>query len=103
MGKMKQTNIDDFFKIKHLKRTPLIRYPRFKQLLEEILNCHSLTIIAGEPNCMSLEGQPGVGKSTLLKDILAMFPPVETETGTEIPIFYVETPSPVTVKGLASY
>lgn len=49
-----------------------------------------------------LSGRTGAGKSTLVKDYAAAFGRIETEEGTEIPVFYMQTPSPVTVKGMAA-
>jgi hypothetical protein len=80
----------------------LIRYPRFKELHREIQRCQALSTTAGEPQCMALEGVPGAGKSTLVEDFARTFPRFETETGTCVPVFYLETPSPVTVKGMAA-
>lgn len=80
----------------------LIRYPRFKELHRLIQECKELSKIAGEPQCFSLEGVTGAGKSTLVKDLARTFPRVETPDGTIIPFFYMETPSPVTVKGMAA-
>ena len=51
---------------------------------------------------MVLEGVAGAGKSTLVKTYAEMFPRYETAQGVQIPVFYMETPSPVTVKGMAS-
>jgi len=82
--------------------TALIRYPRFKELHQEIRRCQSLSKIAGEPQCMSLEGITGAGKSTLVKDYAAAFPRRNTQDGTTIPVFYAEIPSPATVKGTAA-
>lgn len=79
-----------------------IRYPRFKELHEEIKRCQELSKISLEPQCMSLEGESGTGKSTLIKDYARMFPRYETETGTIIPVFYAEIPSPATVKSTVS-
>lgn len=84
-------------------KIPLIRYPRFRELHDEIRLCQRMTAIAGEPQCMALEGVPGAGKTTLALDYTALFPRVETDEGTTIPVFYVETPSPVTVKGMACH
>src|SRR5688572_3970894 len=83
-------------------QTPLIRYPRFNELHREIQRCQTLSRTAGEPQCMALEGVPGAGKSTLVADFARAFPRVETEAGTQVPVFYLETPSPVTVKGMAA-
>lgn len=79
-----------------------VRYPRFKELHKEIQRCQELSKVSLEPQCMSLEGESGTGKSTLVKDYANMFPRYETESGIAIPVFYAEIPSPATVKGTAS-
>lgn len=79
----------------------LIRYPRFMQLHETIRRCQRLSKKSNEPQCISLEGRPGAGKTTLVKAYASAFPRIETEEGTDIPVFYMLTPSPVTVKGMA--
>ena len=68
---------------------------------EDIEECQELSKVAEEPQCMSLEGPTGAGKTTLIKDYARQFPRHETGPATLIPVFYLETPSPVTVKGLA--
>lgn len=80
----------------------LIRHPRFRELHREIRRCQDLSKIAGEPQCMSLEGTMGAGKSTLVKDYAAAFPRRETDDGAIIPVLYVETPYPATPKGVAA-
>jgi hypothetical protein len=80
----------------------LIRYPRFNELHEDIGMCQQMSGIAGEPQCMVLEGMTGAGKSTLVRSYAETFMRYETDTGTKIPVFYMETPSPVTVKGMAA-
>jgi hypothetical protein len=82
--------------------TALIRYPRFKALHNDIRECQEMSRLANEPQCMSLEGVTGAGKSTLVRDYVALFPRIDQTDGTRIPIFYAETPSPVTVKGMAA-
>jgi hypothetical protein len=82
--------------------TTLIRYPRFTQLQRNIQMCCDLSRIADEPQCMILEGATGTGKSTLVKSYASTYHRYETVNGTKIPIFYMETPSPVTVKGMAA-
>lgn len=83
-------------------QTMLIRYPRFEELHQSIQECVVMSRQAGEPHCLSLEGVTGAGKSTLIRTYLQVFPRYETETGTQIPVFYIATPSPVTVKGMAA-
>jgi energy-coupling factor transporter ATP-binding protein EcfA2 len=79
-----------------------IRYPRFNELYADIRMCQELSKTAGEPQCMALEGRTGVGKSTLVTTYAEAFPRYETPDGIKVPVFYVETPSPVTVKGMAA-
>ena len=52
----------------------LISYPQFKALHQDIKQCQLLSKIAGEPQCMSLEGVSGAGKSTLVKVYARTFP-----------------------------
>ena len=80
----------------------LIRYPRFKELHRDIREGQEMSRLSDEPQCMSLEGVTGAGKSTLVRDYAALFPRMEERDGTRIPIFYTETPSPATVKGMAA-
>lgn len=80
----------------------LIRYPRFNALHQDIELCQELSTATGEPQCMVLEGVTGAGKSTLVKTYAESFVREETKLGRKIPVFYVETPSPVTIKGMAS-
>lgn len=79
-----------------------IFYPRLKELHEEICRCQQLSQVAGEPQCMALEGMTGAGKTTLIRRYAAEFPRRETRYGSAIPVFYLETPSPATVKTMAS-
>jgi hypothetical protein len=80
----------------------LVRYSRFNELYEDIRLCQAMSHMAGEPQCMALEGLAGAGKSTLVKSYAEAFTRYETVSGTKVPIFYMETPAPVTVKGMAA-
>lgn len=80
----------------------LIHYPRFKRLHEEIRLCQRMSRIAGEPQCLSLEGCTGTGKSTLVMAYASSFPVVETQEGRRIPVLYMEVPSPVGIRDFAS-
>jgi energy-coupling factor transporter ATP-binding protein EcfA2 len=80
----------------------LIRYPRFNALHEDICMCQQVSRMAGEPQCMVLEGITGAGKSTLVRTYAEAYQRYEAASGTKIPVFYMETPSPVTVKGMAA-
>ncbi len=85
-----------------LAHAAIIRYPHFKDLHSDIRQCQQLSKIAGEPKCMSLEGVSGAGKSTLVKEYAKAFPRIETPERTLVPIFYLETPSPVSIGGIVS-
>ena len=80
----------------------LLRYSRFRELEEWIQECLEESEEGDEPVCMCLEGQTGIGKSTLVKYYASQFPPELTAESTRIPVFYMQTPSPVSVKGMAS-
>lgn len=80
----------------------MIRYPRFKALHQDIHDCQYLSRLSGEAHYMSLEGPTGAGKTTLVRDYTALFPPEDREDGSYIPVFYMQMPSPATTKGTAS-
>ena len=82
--------------------TALIRHARFNELHQDIELCQQLSQLADEAQCMSLEGRPGTGKTTLVKNYARTFQRDESRATTRIPVFYMETPSPVTVKGMAA-
>lgn len=80
----------------------IIAYPQVKAIIDRIEMCRILSQRTGEPNCMALEGRTGAGKTTLIKAYSYKYQPQQTEFGKSLPIFYMETPSPVTVKMMAS-
>ncbi len=86
------------------RSTPIdiIEYPHFKKLHLDIQECQETSKTSMEPMCMSLTGPTGAGKSTLVKDYAEAFPRTFTQTRTIVPVLYVETPSPVTVKSMCS-
>ena len=82
--------------------TALIRYPRLKELHQAIQLCAVLSEAAGEPQCMALMGVTGAGKSTVARTYAQAFPRTETNHGARIPVVYLETPSPATIKSVAA-
>lgn len=80
----------------------VIQHPRFQELHACISECLEATDEAGEPQCLCLIGETGVGKTTLVRSYVAAFPRYETRLGTRAPILYLETPHPITVKGMTS-
>ncbi len=80
----------------------IIYHPRFQELHTRITDCLEATAEYGEPECLCLMGATGVGKTTLVRSYVAAFPRRETERGTRSPVLYLETPHPITVKGMTS-
>jgi len=80
----------------------IIYHPRFQELHARITDCLAATAEYGEPECLCLMGATGVGKTTLVRSYVAAFPRRETERGTRSPVLYLETPHPITVKGMTS-
>lgn len=80
----------------------IIYHPRFQELHTRITDCLAATAEYGEPECLCLMGATGVGKTTLVRSYVAAFPRRETEQGTRSPVLYLETPHPITVKGMTS-
>lgn len=77
----------------------VINHTQFKTIKEDIRRQMKLSIRAGEPMCVALEGCTGAGKSTLVE---ALKRDLEEEEGPTMKIFYMVTPSDVTVKGMCS-
>lgn len=76
----------------------VFHYQRFNMILSRIEMCRVLSQRTGEAHCLALEGCTGAGKTTLIKTFANQFKTVETEFGMHRPVFYMETPSPITVK-----
>lgn len=80
----------------------IIHHPRFRELHARISECLRATAEYGEAECLCLMGETGVGKTTLVRSYAAAFPRFEVELGTRSPVLYLETPHPITVKGMTS-
>lgn len=80
----------------------VIHHPRLVTLHARITECLEATAEYGEPQCLCLIGATGVGKTTTVRSYAALFPPTETQTGRQQPVLYLETPHPITVKGMTS-
>lgn len=77
-----------------------IPHIRWTYILERLEECREWSKDATDPHCMLLIGDTGVGKSTLLKTYLSLFPKKVTAEGTIIPVVYVTTPSIPTIKNI---
>ncbi|NJO83617.1 MAG: AAA family ATPase [Blastochloris sp.] len=82
---------------------PVIPHRQFEAVFREIERCREMTRRAGEAHCLSLEGPTGAGKTRLAQAYAAQHPPYETEAGSIQPVFYVDVPAQITVKGLSEH
>ncbi|MHC5772160.1 MAG: TniB family NTP-binding protein, partial [Nostoc sp.] len=44
-----------------------VAYPRFKEILSAIEDCHNFSNLKDEPECLFLKGETGAGKTTIFK------------------------------------
>ncbi len=79
-----------------------VAYPRFKEILAAVDDCHHFSNLKDEPECLFLMGATGAGKTTLLKSYEQDYPRLETPSGTVVPVLSVTIPSPATVKSVVS-
>lgn len=79
-----------------------VAYPRFKEILTAIEECHHFSDLKDEPECLFLNGVTGTGKTTLFKSYATAYPRVETEEGSIVPVLSITIPSPATVKSVVT-
>lgn len=79
-----------------------ILYPRCKEILSAIDDCHHLSNLKDEPECLFLNGATGAGKTTLIKSYEQKYPRRETPGGTVVPVLSVTIPTPATVKSVVT-
>jgi hypothetical protein len=79
---------------------PFIPYPQVNEMIKEMDRCREQSKITREPQCMTIEGCAGAGKSEIAKMYCDMHPVYETETGIKMPVFYFELPAPATPKAM---
>ncbi|WP_316570419.1 ATP-binding protein [Neobacillus sp. YIM B06451] len=86
---------------KHIEEI-VINYPGFEQILKEIEDHHLLSTSSEESKGLFLKGEPGVGKSTLLKGYTKRYPSYREEGVKKVPVLYSKVPVGATPKSLAS-
>jgi Cdc6-like AAA superfamily ATPase len=77
-----------------------VAYPRFKEVLSAINDCHQFSNLKDEPECLFLKGETGAGKTTILRSYAQDYPRKETPDGSIVPVLSVTIPSPATVKSV---
>lgn len=85
-----------------LVATTLIPHTAFDTAAKRIYQCCKFGMRASDPVCLAVVGESRTGKSRLLEECGAAFPPTRTEAGIVMPVLCVSTPSKPTVKGLAA-
>lgn len=76
-------------------------FPQVAANLERIEQLFDYQCDDEEPEHIMLLGDPGTGKSTLLKRVVKQHPRVAHDDFTEVPVLYVQVPSNCTIKSLA--
>jgi Cdc6-like AAA superfamily ATPase len=83
-------------------RTSFIKFPHIRHILDSMDRLYTYRCTNEEPEHLTLLGESGVGKSTLLVKYRDEHPVIEHEELTEVPVLYVAIgPSP-TPRALAS-
>lgn len=76
-------------------------FPQVAENLERIEELFNYHCVDEEPEHIMLIGDPGTGKSTLLKSVAQEHPPIERDDFTEVPVLYARVPPNCTIKKLA--
>lgn len=79
-----------------------VRHPRLAAVLAAIDECILVTREDQESRCLAVTGGSGVGKSTLIGQVVKSHPSRETPTGRVVPILAIEVPKPTSVKGVTT-
>lgn len=64
-----------------------VAHPDASTILDKIERCHESREYSNEPRSMSLTGETGSGKTTLIEQYMLRHPPSETEKKSSVPIF----------------
>lgn len=83
---------------KDIAETTLIKYPRFRVLLDALQECYDSYDLTAQPLCKAMLGPSGAGKSTLGKYFCAKHSP---EADGETPTLFVTVPPRVTYRSFA--
>ncbi len=79
-----------------------IKYPRLKEILGKVADCHRNAKLAAEPPCLFVTGPTGAGKTTISRYFRENHPRRASEEGTVVPVLTATIPSPASVKSLAT-
>lgn len=77
-------------------------FPQTTVVVQRIEQLYEYECVDEEPEHLMLLGDPGTGKSRLLKRIVQTHPRIHHEEFTEVPVLYAQVPSNCTIKKLPS-
>ncbi|MGE8453655.1 MAG: TniB family NTP-binding protein [Pseudomonadales bacterium] len=77
------------------------KFPQVTSLLNNMEDRFQAALSPGEPEHLLVTGEPGTGKSTILRHFATSYPSVVHEEWTEVPVIYAEIPARTTIKALA--
>ena len=80
----------------------VVNSPERQTILARIDRCRTRSQYSAEPDCMCIFGPQGVGKTTIAEEYTKRFPIREEPEQRIVPVLNITTPSPATVKGLAT-
>ena len=82
-------NIENLSKKERLRmlNSIYVAHPDATQILQKMKRCHESREYSNEPRSMSLTGETGTGKTTLIEQYMLKHPPSETEKTSSVPIF----------------
>ncbi len=95
------TNGDTATKVVRKVRRFFGHFPQVTTNLERIEELFEYRCVDEEPEHIMLLGDPGTGKSTLLKSVVRKHPRIEHDEFTEVPVLYAQVPPSCTIKKLA--
>lgn len=82
-------------------RKTLLLHTRYKQAMTNIAELHHHNTFNSVGGGLLITGASGVGKTTILEQYLDIFPRVQAQHKTTIPVLHVVTPASPTVKSMA--
>lgn len=90
----------DFTKIARSVRRAFIQFDHVKAILAKLKDLVETDFDQGEPDILFIVGDPGTGKTWLVKRFAANYPRIETPDRTIVPVLVANVPAKCTLKRL---
>ena len=75
-----------------------VRFGDYKNTLDKIIDLYDRTKRYGKPFGLTVTGETGSGKSTIIEELKALYPPVRMEEKTVHPIVFINVPANPDIK-----